>query len=84
MEQPTVAKPLLELKEVSKSYGKTQALVSIDLTLRPGSVHGLVGEDGAGKSTLVKILIGAVAPDGGGKRTQNVSLDEVVSSTAQA
>ena len=65
MEQPTAAKPLLELKEISKSYGKTQALISVDLTLRSGSVHGLVGENGAGKSTLVKILSGAVSPDGG-------------------
>jgi ribose transport system ATP-binding protein len=65
MERPTATQPLLALKEVSKSYGETQALVSIDLSLGPGAVHGLVGENGAGKSTLVKILSGVVAPDGG-------------------
>ena len=56
---------MLVLQEIRKSYGKTQALISLDLRLRPGAVHGLVGENGAGKSTLVKILSGATAPDGG-------------------
>ncbi|HWH99368.1 MAG TPA: ATP-binding cassette domain-containing protein, partial [Propionibacteriaceae bacterium] len=65
MERPLATTPQLELKKVSKSYGTTQALVSIDLPLRSAAVHGLVGENGAGKSTLVKILSGAVAPDGG-------------------
>ena len=59
------AEPVLDLQEIRKSYGKTQALISLDLRLRPGAVHGLVGENGAGKSTLVKILSGATAPDGG-------------------
>lgn len=57
--------PVLELRDVSKSYGRTQALTSISLSLRPGAVHGLVGENGAGKSTLVKILSGVISPDGG-------------------
>jgi len=59
------AEPVLVLQEIRKSYGKTQALISLDLRLRHGAVHGLVGENGAGKSTLVKILSGATAPDGG-------------------
>ena len=46
------AEPVLVLQEIRKSYGKTQALISLDLRLRPGAVHGLVGENGAGKSTL--------------------------------
>ena len=61
----STADPVLVLQEIRKSYGKTQALISLDLRLRPGAVHGLVGENGAGKSTLVKILSGATAPDGG-------------------
>ena len=61
----STAEPVLVLQEIRKSYGKTQALISLDLRLRPGAVHGLVGENGAGNSTLVKILSGATAPDGG-------------------
>ena len=61
----STADPVLVLQEIRKSYGKTQALISLDLRLRPGAVHGLVGENGAGKSTLVKILSGTTAPDGG-------------------
>ncbi len=69
----TTAEPVLVLQAIRKSYGKTQALISLDLRLRPGAVHGLVGENGAGKSTLVKILSGATAPDGG-----SIALDGAV------
>ena len=64
------AEPVLDLQEIRKSYGKTQALISLDLRLRPGAVHGLVGENGAGKSTLVKILSGATAPERGLHRSE--------------
>ena len=59
------AETVLSLQGLSKAYGKTQALNSIDLRLRPHAVHGLVGENGAGKSTLVKILSGTAIPDAG-------------------
>src|SRR5215471_18890681 len=54
--------PLLELHQVGKRFGRTQALSGISLTLKSGRVYGLAGENGAGKSTLVKILCG-VHPD---------------------
>jgi ribose transport system ATP-binding protein len=56
---------ILNVHEVTKSYGATIALRNVSLSLGPGEVHGLVGENGAGKSTLVKILSGIVAPDSG-------------------
>lgn len=59
------APPLLELSGVSKHFGGTTALQDVDLTLRPGSVHALLGENGAGKSTLGKIIGGVHAPDAG-------------------
>jgi ribose transport system ATP-binding protein len=46
----------LEVRGLSKSFGGTQALRSVDLDLLPGEVHGLLGENGSGKSTLIKIL----------------------------
>lgn len=56
---------LLEVRELSKSFGGTQALVGVDLTVLAGEVHALVGQNGSGKSTLIKILSGFHAPDEG-------------------
>jgi len=55
----------LEMRNVSKTFGKVQALKDVELTLRAGEVHALMGENGAGKSTLMKILSGAYSPDAG-------------------
>jgi simple sugar transport system ATP-binding protein len=56
---------LLEMKNISKSYGYVQALKDVSLTLHPNEVLGLVGDNAAGKSTLIKILSGAVLADSG-------------------
>jgi ribose transport system ATP-binding protein len=50
--------PLLELKNVSKSFGGVSALRDVDFTIARGEIHGLVGENGAGKSTMMKIIAG--------------------------
>jgi rhamnose transport system ATP-binding protein len=60
-----VPTPLVELVDVSKSYGGVHAVSDVSFGIRPASTHALVGENGAGKSTLVKILTGVVAPDAG-------------------
>ncbi len=51
-------KPLLEMIGISKSFGGVQALRDVDFSLYPGEIHGLVGENGAGKSTTMKIIAG--------------------------
>ena len=56
---------LLELRNVSKRFGAVQALSGVSLDLRAGEVLGLMGDNGAGKSTVVKILAGNLPPDGG-------------------
>ncbi len=56
---------LLEMRDVSKSFGATRALESVSLGVDAGEVRALIGENGAGKSTLVKILSGAYQPDSG-------------------
>src|ERR1700730_9153031 len=55
----------VHLSDISKSFPGVQALQNVSLTLRPGSIHALVGENGAGKSTLINILSGILVPDAG-------------------
>lgn len=57
--------PALRIRGVSKRYPGVIALDGVDLDLYAGSVHALAGENGAGKSSLIKVLSGTVAPDGG-------------------
>lgn len=57
--------PFLSLSSVTKSYGAVEALKGIDLDVHEGEVLALVGDNGAGKSSLVKILAGAHPPSGG-------------------
>jgi ABC-type sugar transport system ATPase subunit len=57
--------PALVLADVAKTFGATQALRSISMTVRPGTVHALVGENGAGKSTALGILAGRIPPTSG-------------------
>ncbi len=58
--------PFLRLKNLSKSFGGVQAVGGVDWDVRPGEVHCLVGENGCGKSTLIKTVAGVHAPDPGG------------------
>ncbi|MET4059264.1 ABC-type sugar transport system ATPase subunit [Arthrobacter sp. UYP6] len=61
----TITAPRLELRGISKRFGGVQALTNADFSVRPGSVHALIGENGAGKSTLIRIISGAEVPDAG-------------------
>lgn len=58
-------KRLVEMKGVSKAFGAVQALNNVNLTLHENEVLGLLGDNAAGKSTLMKILSGAYLPDAG-------------------
>lgn len=59
--------PVLEMKNVSKTFPGVKALQNVALTVYPAEVHSLMGENGAGKSTLMKILSGAYSADKGGE-----------------
>ncbi len=63
MSEPT--SPLLSMQGISKSYPGVVALDKVDFEVRAGEVHALVGENGDGKSTLMKILAGAESRDSG-------------------
>ncbi len=56
---------LIELRDITKSYGNVYALGGVNLHVDKGEVVGLLGDNGAGKSTLIKILAGAVKPTDG-------------------
>jgi ribose transport system ATP-binding protein len=60
-----MAEPLLEARQVSKSFAGVRALKGVSLSVHPGEVLAVIGENGAGKSTLMKILAGVQAPDSG-------------------
>jgi D-xylose transport system ATP-binding protein len=57
--------PLLQIRDLSKSFGSVQALSDVDFDVQPGEVMALVGDNGAGKSTLVKCIAGTHSADGG-------------------
>ena len=59
------ALPVLQATGVMKSYGGVQALKGVDFALFGGEVHALCGENGSGKSTMLKILSAQIAPDSG-------------------
>src|SRR3954454_21722249 len=57
--------PVIETSGLTKRYGRTVALDGLDLTVRPGEVHGFLGPNGAGKSTTIRILLGLARADAG-------------------
>jgi len=57
--------PVLELRDITKSFGSVQALSGVDFEVRPGEVMALVGDNGAGKSTLIKCVAGTHTADSG-------------------
>jgi simple sugar transport system ATP-binding protein len=63
--RPGSVEPLLQVVNVSKSYGHIRALTDVSFDVRAGEVVGLVGDNGAGKSTLVNIIAGAIRPSSG-------------------
>ena len=64
VEQAT-ARPLIEVRDVTKMFGPVVALTSVSMTVNAGEVHCLLGDNGAGKSTLLKTLSGVYQPTDG-------------------
>ena len=67
--------PIIEMKRIEKNFGAVRALRGVDLTLGENEVLGLVGDNAAGKSTLMKVLSGAYIPDGGNIYISGVRAD---------
>ena len=58
-------KPILQVKEITKTFPGVKALTDVSIDFYPGEVHALLGENGAGKSTLIKIISGVYIPTKG-------------------
>ena len=71
-------KSLLEVRDLTKRFGAATALDRVSLTLLRGRLNGLAGPDGAGKTTLIRILTGLLGSDSGEIRLDGVSLAEAV------
>ena len=56
---------MIEIRNVSKCFGETQAVSRVSLTLREANVFGMLGTNGAGKSTLLRMMAGILRPDEG-------------------
>ncbi len=72
---------MIETSNLSKSFGSTHAVIDLNLKVEAGEIYGLVGSDGAGKTTTMRLLVGALKPDCGdawvcgysvGKQTEQV------------
>ena len=76
--------PILELRGITKRYPGVTALDHVSLSFRRGEVHAIVGENGAGKSTFIKVITGAIQPTEGeiwfeGKRLENNNPEKALS-----
>jgi simple sugar transport system ATP-binding protein len=67
MDQDGTTHPVIQLKNVSKTFGEVKSLIDINFELNPGEIVGLLGDNGAGKSTLIKTIMGFHVPDQGGE-----------------
>lgn len=82
MQDATV--PALTLRGATKNFGHVQALHHADLDVYPGEIHGIVGDNGAGKSTMLKILSGLHRPDDGVLTVGGAAVDFVNPSDAKS
>ena len=69
---------VLEIKNLNKSYGKKQALTDVNLNLERGRIVGLLGPNGSGKTTMIKLINGLLTPNSGsitvdGNKIGNIS-----------
>lgn len=70
----TDVSPILKIRNVSKTFGATKALVDVSLDILKGEVHAIVGSNGAGKSTMMKVLSGLYVPESGTIEYEGVNI----------
>ena len=83
-----MAQPLLRAVDICKSFSGVQALIHVSLEIQPGEIHCLAGENGCGKSTLIKVISGVYQQDSGyiefaGKRFGKITPRDAIASGIQ-
>ncbi len=73
-----MTEPLIELKSVSKSFGSHKVLDNVDLTIYRGEALGIIGPSGTGKSTILRVIAGLLAPDEGEIYVQGVRREGLI------
>lgn len=79
----TPAPVVVHMAAISKRFGGVHALRAVDFTARAGEIHALLGENGAGKSTILKILRGVMAPDAGTITVHGAQLERLTPELAR-
>ncbi|MDO4291613.1 MAG: ABC transporter ATP-binding protein [Eubacteriales bacterium] len=74
---------MIELKELTKTFGETEAVRRVSVTIREGAVFGLIGTNGAGKSTLLRLTAGILKPDAGLALVDNMPVYDNVHAKAR-
>lgn len=69
-----MTKPIIEITNLSKSYGKSRGIESINLEINEGEIFGFIGPNGAGKSTTIRILMNMIFPDSGSARIMDMDV----------
>lgn len=71
-----IPEPVIQTKQLRKSYGKFEAVRGVDLCVEPNRITGFLGANGAGKSTTIKMLLGMVKPTGGSGSVLGHKIDD--------
>lgn len=75
---------ILTMSNISKAFPGVQALDAVNFSIKPGEIHGLVGENGAGKSTIIKVLAGVYRADAGQVIIENQNMNELTPATVHS
>jgi len=76
--------PVIEAKNIVKSFGGVRAVDNVSVSVMPGEIHAVVGENGAGKSTLMRILAGVETPDSGSVEINGMAIENSAKASIDA
>ena len=76
--------PVIEAKNIVKSFGGVRAVDNVSVSVMPGEIHAVVGENGAGKSTLMRILAGVETPDSGSVEINGTAIENSAKASIDA